>query len=114
MNFIRLDGRYYRDRAVSKFKFVKLLATYCKVDNISLCAQYVDTPEDKNWLLKNGVRYLQGQAIEPIKATVKTALNAGPVKASSFNKLKQTNAAEDALISAKSLEGRDLANLEKI
>jgi EAL domain-containing protein (putative c-di-GMP-specific phosphodiesterase class I) len=67
-------------------KFVKLLSTYCKVDDITLCAQYVDTPEDKNWLSKYGVKYLEGQAIEPIKATVKTALNAGPVKLNRFAK----------------------------
>ena len=86
MDMIRLDGRYYRDRQVSKMKFVKLLSTYCKVDDITLCAQYVDTPEDKNWLSKYGVKYLEGQAIEPIKATVKTALNAGPVKLNRFAK----------------------------
>lgn len=74
LSFLRLDGRYYAQKDDKKTGFVKLMNEFCKSQNITLCAKNVETKEDRSWLIANGVRFLEGKYIQPLKTNVKAVL----------------------------------------
>ena len=74
IKYIRLDGRYYVDRSENKKQFIKIINDYCKGLKIDLVAKYIDTKEDKSWMLANGVRYIEGANVQTNKSNVNAAL----------------------------------------
>lgn len=72
--YLRLDNRYFVDRTENKKMFIRFLMDYCKKKNIDLCAKFIETKQDMEWMQTNGVRYLEGNYIQCAKKTVKAAL----------------------------------------
>lgn len=68
--YLRLDNRYFVDRSDNKKMFIMFLMDYCKKKNIFLCAKHIETKEDMEWMLTNGVKYLEGSYIQNAKKTV--------------------------------------------
>ena len=75
IKYVRLDGRYYKDRNQNKVSFIKVVNEYCKNQKINVCAKYVDAKEEKSWMLANGVRFIEGNIVQKAKSTVGAALN---------------------------------------
>ena len=74
IKYVRLDGRYYKDRNQNKVSFIKVVNEYCKNQKINLCAKYVDAKEEKSWMLANGVRFIEGNIVQKAKSTLSAAL----------------------------------------
>ena len=74
IKYIRLDARYYKEDNEAKHTFVKLVKEYCYERDIVLCARYVDTKVDRSWAFSSGVKYIEGQLVQPIKSSVANAL----------------------------------------
>ena len=74
IKYVRLDGRYFRDRNQNKVSFIKVVNEYCKNQKINLCAKYVDAKEEKSWMLANGVRFIEGNIVQKAKSTLAAAL----------------------------------------
>lgn len=74
VQYARVDLRYYQDKNTSKTTFIKFMSDYCKSQNITLCARYVNTKEQRSWVFANGIKYIEGDVVQKIKVTLENAL----------------------------------------
>ena len=75
IKFARVDLRYYQEKDVSKTTFIKFMSDYCKSQNITLCARYVNSKEQRTWVFANGIKYIEGDIVQKIKNTVLGAVD---------------------------------------
>ena len=75
IKYARVDLRYYQDKDVSKTTFIKFMSDYCKSQNITLCARYVNSKEQRTWVFANGIKYIEGDIVQKIKNTVLGAVD---------------------------------------
>lgn len=75
IKYARVDLRYYQEKDVSKTTFIKFMSDYCKSQNITLCARYVNSKEQRTWVFANGIKYIEGDIVQKIKNTVLGAVD---------------------------------------
>ena len=75
IKYARVDLRYYQEKDTSKTTFIKFMSDYCKSQNITLCARYVNSKEQRQWVFANGIKYIEGDIVQKIKNTVLGALD---------------------------------------
>lgn len=80
IQYVRLDGRYYRDRSNSKLAFIKVIGDYCKKLKINICAKHINSRDERAWMLANGIRYVEGNFIQKAKSSVTASLKKQEVK----------------------------------
>ena len=74
IKYARVDLRYFQDKSRSKTIFLKLMSDYCKSQNITLCARYVNSRDQKKWVFANGIKYIEGDIVQKIKNNVSLAI----------------------------------------
>ena len=62
IKYARVDMRYYQEKDTSKTTFIKFMSDYCKSQNITLCARYVNSKEQRQWVFANGIKYIEAAA----------------------------------------------------
>ena len=75
IKFARVDLRYYQEKDIAKTTFIKFMSDYCKSQDITLCARYVNSKEQRTWVFANGIKYIEGDIVQKIKNTVLGAVD---------------------------------------